>query len=115
MATDAGTNTDSDFEPETEALEIVMEDIHDAYASIVQHLNNAVRGLKEIGEQQRAAAARETELTAALARARASANFGATLLQELEKFEPTGRAKETGTTVSISNNGNTESIATSSD
>lgn len=111
----AATDTDSDFEPETEALEIVMEDLHDAYAAIVQHLDKAVKGLKEMGEQKRAAAARETELVAALDRARASANFGATLLQELEKFEQTGRAKEADTSTTIHKNGNTESIATSSD
>ncbi len=119
MAATTASDSDSDFEPATEALDIAMEDLHAAYTSIVHHLNVAAKGLKEIRTEQRAAAARETELVAAIERARSSASFGPTLLQELEKFELTGKPKttdvETSTATSISNNGNTESLSTSCD
>jgi hypothetical protein len=111
----AASDSDSDFEPATEALDIAMEDLQTAYTSIVHHLNVAAKGLKEIRAQQQAAAVRETELVAAIERAKASAQFGPTLLQELEKFEQTGRPKTVDTSTKLSNNGHTESLSTSSD
>lgn len=97
-----------DFEPETEALDSVVEDIQSTYASIVTHLDTCVRGLKELREK----ALVEAELLDAIERARQEVRFGAALLAELEKLDATGRPKtEASETLS---NGHAESLPTGS-
>jgi hypothetical protein len=103
---------ESDFEPEAEALDILMEDLHTSYSAIVKHLDTCIGGLKEMEATRSAAAKQEIELTGALERAQRSARFGAALLAELEKLDATGRAK-----VEVSellSNGHTESLPTGS-
>jgi hypothetical protein len=109
-AIDPEPESESDVEPETEALDILMEDVTASYAAIVQHLDTCVKGLKEMEAARSAAAAREIELTGALEKAQRSARFGAALLAELEKLDATGRAKVEAS--ELLSNGHAESLPT---
>lgn len=108
--------SEPEHEPETEALEIVLEDIQSSYTAIVQHLDVCVKGLKEMDAQRRALATREIELTGAIDRATAaSGRFGTALLEELEKLDATGRSKsEASEAVDTLSNGHAESLPASS-
>ena len=103
---------ESDYEPETEALEALLEDMQTAYASVVQHLGKCTRGLKEMDAALKATAVQELELSGAIGRAKeGDGRFGTTLLAELEKLDARGRVtSEASDTLS---NGHAESLPAS--